>query len=174
MANSLLKRVAIMPVVLWALGTQTMARSWDNRLVFPSQGAFNAHSQKRHKLAASYQQVAASPLTSSSCSKSVKIRLVATWCLKQLASSLWIKSLNYVSTCSKPVDNLQQTCYHQAGASDVNASWYQLDDSKVTSLQQTCCNLRVSGLICRLRRLLQVFTDITNISNSVADNYFTN
>ena len=26
------------------------------------------------------------------------------------------------STCIKPVDNLQQTCYHQAGASDANAS----------------------------------------------------
>ena len=24
--------------------------------------------------------------------------------------------------CIKPVDNLQQTCYHQAGASDANAS----------------------------------------------------
>ena len=26
------------------------------------------------------------------------------------------------STCSKPVDNMQQACYHQAGASDANAS----------------------------------------------------
>ena len=33
------------------------------------------------------------------------------------------------STWIKPVDNLQQTCYHQTGASDANAS-----------LQQTCCN----------------------------------
>ena len=40
------------------------------------------------------------------------------------------------STCIKPVDNLQQTCYHQAGASDANAFWYRLHD------------LRVSG--CRL------------------------
>ena len=31
------------------------------------------------------------------------------------------------STCIKPVDNLQQTCYHQAGA---NAPWYTFDDSK--------------------------------------------
>ena len=26
------------------------------------------------------------------------------------------------STCMKPVDNLQQTCCHHAGASDANAS----------------------------------------------------
>ena len=51
------------------------------------------------------------------------------------------------STYSKPVDNLQQTCYHQAGASDANASWYWLDDSKTTTLQQTCYNLRVSGYV---------------------------
>ena len=33
---------------------------------------------------------------------------------------------------------LQQTCYHQDGASNVNTSWYQLDDCKETILQQTC------------------------------------
>ena len=93
-----------------------------------------------YRLAISCQQVAASLLTSSSCSKSVKIRLVATWylktcckLLKQLVSSLWIKC--WQSTCSKPVENLQKTCYHQAGASDANASWYRPDDSKVRSLQ---------------------------------------
>ena len=47
----------------------------------------------------------------------------------------------HVPTCIKPVDNLQQTCYHQARASDANASWYQLDDCEATSLQQTGCDL---------------------------------
>ena len=83
------------------------------------------HSQKRHRpaancgfyrLAASCQQIAASLLTSSSCSKSVKIRLIATLylqtcykLLKQLASSLWIKSLDnqlaasLLTTCSRLV-----------------------------------------------------------------------
>ena len=54
---------------------------------------------------------------------------------------------SWQSTCSKQVDNLQQTCYHQVGASDANASWCQLDDSKATSLQQTCCNLRIFGRV---------------------------
>ena len=53
-------------------------------------------------------------------------------CIKLVDKKSW------QSTCIKPVDNLQQTCYHQAGASDANASWYRLDDCKVTSLQQTC------------------------------------
>ena len=63
--------------------------------------------------------VAANLLTSSSCSKSVKIRLVVTLylqtcckLLKQLISNLWIKC--QLSICSKPVDNLQETCCHQA------------------------------------------------------------
>ena len=61
-------------------------------------------------------------------------RLVSTWCLqtcctflKQLASRLWTKGLDIQTTCSNPVDNLQQNCYHQAGASDADASWYRLD-----------------------------------------------
>ena len=29
----------------------------------------------------------------------------------------------------------------------MNASCYRLDDSKATILQQTCCNLRVSGCV---------------------------
>ena len=36
--------------------------------------------------------------------------------------------LNFVIT------SLQDTCYHQAEASEANPSWYQLDDRKVTSL----------------------------------------
>ena len=52
--------------------------------------------------------------------------------LKQLALSLWIKK-SCQSTCSKPVDNLKLTCYHQAGASDANASRYRLE--------QTCSRL---------------------------------
>ena len=59
-------------------------------------------------------------------------------CVKLVDKKSW------QSNCIKPIDNLQQTCYHQAGASDVNVSWYRLDDCKVTSLQQTCCNLHVS------------------------------
>ena len=47
------------------------------------------------------------------------------------------------SSCIKPVENLQPTCFHQAGASDVKAFWYRLDDCKKTSLQQTCVFLSV-------------------------------
>ena len=99
---------------------------------------------------------------STSCTKAVDFimlqqicenQIFATWylqtcckLLKQLASSLWIKK-SWQSTCIKPVDNLQQTSYHdhQVGASDASASWYRLDASKVTSLQETRCDLRVSG-----------------------------
>ena len=44
------------------------------------------------------------------------LQVVETTCIK-LASEK-----SQLSTCIKPVDSLQQTCYHQAGASDVNAS----------------------------------------------------
>ena len=47
------------------------------------------------------------------------------------------------SSCIKPVENLQPTCYHQAGASDVKAFWYRLDDCKATILQQTSVFLSV-------------------------------
>ena len=66
------------------------------------------------------------------------LQVVETTCIKLVDKKSW------QSTCSKPVDNLQQTCNHQPGASDANASWYRLDDSKATSLQQTWCNVRVS------------------------------
>ena len=79
-----------------------------------------------YRLAESCQQVAECLLISSSHSKPVKIRLVTTWYLqtccklfKQLASSLWIKI--WQSVWSMPVDNLQQICDHQAGASNANA-----------------------------------------------------
>ena len=62
--------------------------------------------------------------------------------LKQLALSLC-----WELTCIKCVDNLQQTCCHQAGASDANTSWYRLDDCQVTSLQQTSFNLYVFGCV---------------------------
>ena len=52
------------------------------------------------------------------------LRVVETTCIKLVDKKSW------QSTCIKPVDNLQQTCYHQAGASDANESWYRLDDSK--------------------------------------------
>ena len=35
-------------------------------------------------------------------------------------------------TCIKPVDNLQQTCYHQAEASHANASWLYRDENECT------------------------------------------
>ena len=50
---------------------------------------------ERHRVAASCQQVAASLLNSLSCSKSVKIRLVAT---------------RYLQTCFKLLKQLQQAC----------------------------------------------------------------
>ena len=64
-----------------------------------------------------------------------------TWCnlifsdslqnlLKQLAWSLWIKSLG-----------------NQLASSDVNASKYRLNDGKATSLWQTCYNLRLSSCV---------------------------
>ena len=60
----------------------------------------------------------------------------------------FIQLAPWQSICIKPADKLQRTCYHQAGASDaINASWYRLDDSKVTSLQQISCNLRVSDRV---------------------------
>ena len=55
--------------------------------------------------------------------------------IRSIASSLWENSL-YNQHAS--VDNLQQTCYHQTGASDANTSGYKLDDCKATSLKQTC------------------------------------
>ena len=68
--------------------------------------------------------------------------------LLQLVEITYIKLVNkksWQSTCIKPVDNLQQTCYHQAGASNTNASWYQVDDCKGTNLLWTCRNLHISG-----------------------------
>ena len=43
------------------------------------------------------------------------MQLVETTCIKLVDEMSW------QSTCIKPVDNLQQTCYHQAGASDTNS-----------------------------------------------------
>ena len=103
------------------------------------------HNQTRHRLAASCgfyrlaascQQVAASLLTSSSWASLIccnlifadLLQVVETTCIKLVDKKSW------QSTCIKPVDNLQQACYHQAGASDANASWYWLDYNKATSL----------------------------------------
>ncbi len=59
----------------------------------------------------------------------------------RLAASWW-NSLHQAcmqfATCSKSVDNLEQTCYHQAGASDANASWYRRGDSRLAG---TCPSL---------------------------------
>ena len=112
------------------------------------------HSQKRHRLTASYgfYRLAASSSNSvefiklqqvcenQTCCKSIfadLLRVVETTCIKLVDKKFW------QSTRIKPVDNLQQTCYHQVGESDANASWYRLDDSKV----QTCWNFRVFGCV---------------------------
>ena len=63
--------------------------------------------------------------------------------LMQVVSSTCIKSadIKFWQVCSSQLaasllhDNLQQTWYYQAGASDANASWYRLDDRK---LHQVC------------------------------------
>ena len=78
---------------------------------------------------------------SSGCIESVKIRLDVIWYLYRLLQVLEWKLNFWKSTC------IRQNCYHQAGASDGNASWYRLDDCKATSLQQTCCNLCVSDSV---------------------------
>ena len=46
----------------------------------------------------------------------MQLDVVEATCIKLVGGLKFWKS-----TCIKPVDNLQQTCYHQAGASDVNA-----------------------------------------------------
>ena len=108
------------------------------------------HNKKHHRpaascgfyrLAASCQQVAPSLLISSSHSKPVKIRLVATWyfadLLQVVETSLRVKCLTI---------NLGHTCW-QLAADLLSLSLskqceriliYWLDDSKATGLQQTC------------------------------------
>ena len=66
------------------------------------------------------------------------LQIVETVCIKLVGKKSW------QSTCSKTVDNMQQTCYHQAGASDVNAScmisaWWRQG------------NMRVSGCVLLTR-----------------------
>ena len=105
---------------------------------------YNIHSQKRHRLVSSCQfycrlvatcqQVATSLSISSSCNKSVKIRLVATCHLqtcynmfatttcnnkatcKQLATSLLTTNLDNQHAWNKSVDNLQQTYLNKTPA----------------------------------------------------------
>ena len=106
----------------WWLHSQKrnrLAASWGFNRLAASWG-FNrlAASWGFNRLAASCQQVASSLLTSWSFSKSVKVRLVATgiWYLQTCCKSLkqLVDKISWQSTCSNPVDNLQQTCYHQA------------------------------------------------------------
>ena len=79
------------------------------------------------------------PWPSSSCIKScenqdfiqlhicrLESQVVGTTCIKLVDKKSW------QSTCIKPVDNLQQTCYHQVRAGNANASWYRLDHCKAT------------------------------------------
>ena len=50
----------------------------------------------------------------------------------------------------------------------MNAFWYQLDDSKAASLQQTCCNLRVFGCIglclCNSRVIKRTDVDVEKLT----------
>ena len=104
--------------------------------------------------------------------------IVETTCIKRVDKKSW----QWQSICIKPVDNLQQTFYHQGGASDANASWYRLDNCKVTSLQQTCRNSRVSGfkwnrqspLVILLTSILLIkgsfrHTDQANLERQLSD-----
>ena len=88
-----------------------------------------------------FQQLAAS-LQISSCNKSDFYRLAATWWSEQTCCNLLTACRKPVKfkTCRKPVDNLQQTCYHQAGASDANALWFGF----MTARQQLCSRLAVT------------------------------
>ena len=107
------------------------------------------HSQKLYRLDAgcgfyqldaSLSSSCASLLASSRCIKYVKIRLdteslVQTTCIKLVNKKSW------ESTSIEPVDNLQQTCYHQVRASHAIASWCPLNDHQVTSMQQSLLEL---------------------------------
>ena len=74
-----------------------------------------------YRLVTIYQQVATNVSISSSCNKSVKIRLVAN-CHLQICYNLLKQFAVSLSTCNKFVDNLQQTCRQQAVAIHTNAS----------------------------------------------------
>ena len=114
-------------------------------------------------------QVESSLLASLSCIKSAKIRLDVTWYLQTCC-----KGTNLDHQLTSSVANPQQTCYHQAGASDANASWYQLDDCKATSLQQseqTCCKLRVSLLYVSC---INLSLSMTNVINRIWIKFSTN
>ena len=102
-----------------------------------------------HWLVASCQQVAASLLISSSHSKPVKIRPVTTWYLQTC-----IKLLKQLASCIKLVDKKSENQFGarlvadllSRGASNANASWCWLDNSKATGLQQICWKLLHSWL----------------------------
>ena len=90
-------------------------------------------SQKQHKRDASngfYQLDARFPSPSIKrvgLIKSVKIRPDETWYLQACCKLLKQQyKTPWQSSWIKPVDNLQQTCYDQAGASAANASRWQL------------------------------------------------
>ena len=91
-------------------------------------------------------QVTRSLTPLSSCIKSVRINLdqACGWNVLTIIVKQWMKRLasSLLTTRSGLV------IYRQAGASDFNASWYQLNDYiKVTSPQQTYCNLYDSGCV---------------------------
>ena len=85
-------------------------------------------SQKHHRRDAIWWSSQFDTSLSSSCIKNVgvmKLNICRLGCIKLVCKKSW------QSTCIKPIDNLQQTCCHQVGASDANASWYRFnDDSK--------------------------------------------
>ena len=65
------------------------------------------------------------------------------WKSELMQLSIWRLKRQVVETT---YINWRINC-HQDWASDASTSWYRFDDCKVTSLQQTCCNLHVSGCV---------------------------
>ena len=108
-------------------------------------GLSTMHSKKFYRVAncqfyrivTACQQVSTNLSISSSCNKSVKIRLIATChlqtcynLLKQLAASKWITSFDNQLATIKSADKLPQTFRQQAVASHANSFWYRLVDNK--------------------------------------------
>ena len=72
--------------------------------------------------------------------------------LQETAFIRLVYKKSWQSTYIKPVDNLQQTCYHQAGASDLRASRYRLVDHIATTQPETpqvWCKLWILSAWCK-------------------------
>ena len=66
------------------------------------------------------------------------LQLVATTCCKPVGNTFWQRS------CNESVDIMQQTCLHQAGASQAHASGYQLVDNEPVARALLRPDLQVS------------------------------